>query len=74
MEQNEFVVLSKKRVKELNAGYGKIKQHSETWRDGYIYLLLEIKKSFENDFHEEFLTKIETIIDQNLEVFDWESK
>lgn len=70
MQQKEFIDLSKKEVKELNAGYDNIENHSESWRGGYIYLLEQIEKCFRNDFHEDFLTKIEEIIDQDLDVFE----
>ena len=70
MQQKEFIDLSKKEVKELNAGYDNIENHSKSWRGGYIYLIKKKKKCFRNDFHEDFLTKIEEIIDQDLDVFE----
>jgi len=70
MQQNEFIDLSKEEIKKLNAGYCNQEQHSESWRGGYMYLLKKIEKSFRNDFHEDFLTKIEEIIDQDLDVFE----
>ena len=36
MQQKEFIDLSKKEVKELNAGYDNIENHSKSWRGGYI--------------------------------------
>ena len=70
MKQEEFIHLSKKEVKQLNAGYNNLDDHAESWRGGYYFLLEEIEKSFRNDDHETFLNKIENIVDQNLDIFE----
>ena len=70
MKQEEFINLSKKEVKQLNAGYNNVDDHAESWRGGYYFLLEEIEKSFRNDNHETFLNKIENIVDQNLDIFE----
>ena len=70
MKKEEFIALSKKEVKQLNAGYNNVDDHAESWRGGYYFLLEEIEISFRNDDHETFLNKIENIVDQNLDIFE----
>lgn len=68
MRQQEFIDLSKERIKKLNGSTNKLA--AQCWRDGYIHAMNEIKKSFENDFNEEFMEKTEEFINQNIEVFE----
>lgn len=69
MNQNEFEKLAISEVKSLN-GHQDQENVLDAWKAGYIYLKEEIEKSFRNDFHEEFLTKVEEIIDQQIDVFE----
>lgn len=69
MKQQDFINLSIEEVAQLN---GKQKDEDVTmaWRAGYVYLKEKLEKSFRNDFHEDFLTNTEEIIDQDLDVFE----
>lgn len=70
MTQEEFINLSRKEVKQLNAGYGNIENHSESWRGGYEFARKHILKSFQEKYHEDFLTEVEEFATQNLDVFE----
>lgn len=69
MNQNEFQKLAIEEVKSLNANHDQ-ENVLDAWKAGYIYLKEQIENSFRNDFHEEFLTKVEEIIDQQIDVFE----
>ena len=66
MTQKEFQELSENEVKQLN-GYDSLDYVNEAWRGGYIYAQSKIKKSFQEDFHDEFLNKVEEFINDDLE-------
>lgn len=71
MNQKEFQELSENEVKQLN-GYDSLDYVNEAWRGGYIYAQAKIKKLFEEKFAEDFLSEIETFINDDLEEFDFD--
>lgn len=68
MTQKEFEELSENEVRYLN-GYDSLDYVKEAWRAGYIYAQSIIRKSFQEDNHEEFLSKVENFVEDNLEEF-----
>ena len=69
MTQLEFQELSENQVKELN-GEHENKDVTSAWRGGYIYAQSKIKKTFQEDFLDEFLDKVEEFINDDLEEFE----
>ena len=69
MTQKEFQELSENEVKELN-GEHENKDVTSAWRAGYIYAQLLIRKSFQEDYQDEFLNKVESFIEDDLEEFE----
>jgi len=69
MNQKEFIELSKKKVRELNAGYNSVDNHAESWRGGYEFAREEILKLLQEKYAEEFLTEVEKFATQELDVF-----
>jgi hypothetical protein len=67
MNNKEFILLSEKEVKKLNGS--KHEESYEAWRNGYNYLVNKIRQSFENDYNDEFMTKMENIAMSDLEEF-----
>jgi len=70
MTQKEFVELSKREVKSLN-GHQEQDNVLDAWRGGYEFARKEIETLLKNEYHNEFLTKVEAFIEQDLEVFDF---
>lgn len=68
MTQKEFEELSENEVRYLN-GYDSLDYVTEAWRAGYIYAQSIIRKSIQEDNHEEFLSKVENFVEDNLEEF-----
>ena len=71
MSKEEFIELSKKEVRQLNAGYNNLNQHSESWRAGYEFAREYVLKLYEEKYHDEFLEEIEKFSTQELEVFEF---
>lgn len=69
MTQKEFQELSENKVKKLN-GEHENKDVTTAWRAGYIYAQLLIRKSFQEDYQDEFLNKVESFIEDDLEEFE----
>jgi len=69
MNQKEFIELSKKKVRELNAGYNSVDNHAESWRGGYEFAREKILKLLQEKYDEEFLTEVEKFATQELDVF-----
>lgn len=69
MTQKEFQELSENKVKKLN-GEHENKDVTKAWRAGYIYAQLLIRKSFQEDYQDEFLNKVESFIEDDLEEFE----
>jgi hypothetical protein len=69
MKQQDFINLSIEEVKMLN-GEHKNEDVTMAWRAGYIFLKEKLEKSFRNDFNDEFMSKIEDIIEQDLDAFE----
>lgn len=67
MTNKEFIELSEKEVKKLNGST--LEEACQAWRSGYNYLVRKIRESFENDFNDEFMAKMEDISDSDLEIF-----
>lgn len=67
MTNKEFILLSEKEVKQLNAS--EHEESNEAWRRGYNYLANKIRQSFENDYNDEFMEKMEEIAMSELEEF-----
>lgn len=67
MTNKEFILLSEKKVKNLNGS--KHEESNEAWRAGYNYLAKKIRESFENDYNDEFMNKMEDIAMNELEEF-----
>ena len=67
MNNKEFIELSEKKVKNLNGS--KHEESNEAWRNGYNYLVNKIRESFENDYNDEFMDKMEEIAMSELEEF-----
>lgn len=67
MIQKEFEELSKKEVKDLNAGDESAEQ---AWRAGYIYAQQQVKKLRESTFMDEYMDKLDDLCDQNLDYFE----
>lgn len=72
MTNKDFILLSEKEVKSLNSS--KHEESNEAWRSGYNYLANKIRQSFENDYNDEFMTKMEEIAMSELEVFKFNVK
>lgn len=70
MNQKEFIELSKKEVRELNAGYNSVDDHAESWRGGYEFAREKILKLLQEKYAEDFLTEVEEFATQELDVFD----
>lgn len=69
MTQKEFQELSENEVKELN-GEQDNKDVTTAWRAGYIYAQSLIRKSFQEDYQDEFFSKVENFIEDNLDEFE----
>lgn len=70
MTQTQFIELSKSEIKKLNAGYGNIANHAESWRAGYEFAREHILKLFLEKNNDEFLTEVEEFATQELDYFD----
>ena len=69
MTQEEFQELSENEVSELN-GEQDNEDVTTAWRAGYIYAQLLIRKSFQEDYQDEFFNKVEEFINDELDEFE----
>ena len=67
MTNKEFILLSEKEVKNLNGS--KHEKSNEAWRSGYNYLANKIRESMQNDYNDDFMTKMEEIAESEFENF-----
>ena len=69
MTNKEFFETSKIEVKRLNGSETEIAQ--EAWRAGYLFVQQIIRKAFESQYQDEFLSTIEDFTSEELEEFEW---
>jgi len=69
MYQKEFVEKSIEEVKRLN-GLHENEDVVQAWRAGYIFFKEKLEESFRNDYNEDFMEKVENMIDPELDWFE----
>ena len=71
MRNKEFFKTSEIEVESLNGSTSE--QAQEAWRAGYLFAQSIIKKSFETEYQNDFLETVENFVNDELEVFSFNS-